>query len=392
MRCLAYATAGCLLLLGATAHAEPSIAAPGAPQPIWGGTVVEACGWPTTVYMGGCTGTLVHPEVVVFASHCMFFGGGNGPAFASFGETIDQPAREVATQSCTMFPGWIPDESGLGKDVAFCVLAEPVVDVPIVPILMGCETEVLAPGQEITLVGYGVTNDGSTGIKHEVITTINALEGEAEINVGGSGTSSCNGDSGGPAYVRLLDGAFRVFGVTSRGISGSCADASIYGLIHRHVQWIEDTSGIDVTPCHDADGTWNPTDACTELPLDPGLGSATGWRTGCAGGLLSGPSVTCGNPFGEEGTGTTGEADTGLDDSDSGSSSDTGLPGGTAADTTTGTAMDSTTTDGDGSTSTDTAGTDDDTTTCSCRADAPFPRALVLLLLAAPLTRRRRAR
>jgi hypothetical protein len=179
MRCLAFAAAGGLLLLGATAHARAWTADPSPPQPIWGGTVVAECGWPTTVYMDGCTGTLVHPEVVVFASHCMFFSGGSGPALATFGEAIDEPTRQVATQSCTMFPGWFPDDTGLGKDVAFCVLAEPVVDVPIVPILMGCETAVLQPGQEITLVGYGVTNDGSAGVKNEVVTTVNALEGTA---------------------------------------------------------------------------------------------------------------------------------------------------------------------------------------------------------------------
>lgn len=388
MRRLAFTATGCLLLLSTTAHARAVTGAAPPPQPIWGGTVVEECGWPTTVYMDGCTGTLVHPEVVVFASHCMFFSGGSGPAFASFGETIDQPARQVATQSCTMFPGWVPDESGLGKDVAFCVLAEPILDVPIVPILMGCEAEVLAPGQEITLVGYGVTNNGSAGIKNEVVTTVNALEGAAEVNVGGNGTSSCNGDSGGPAYVRLPDGGWRVFGVTSRGVSGSCADASIYGLIHRHVQWIEDGSGIDVTPCHDADGTWNPSEACTEFPLDPGLGAA-GWRAGCAAGRLSGPSITCGDPFEEEeGTGTTGEADTGLDESTSGSSSsDTGLLEGTATDSSTGIAVESSSSTSDG---TDTAGADDEDTGCSCRAGARFPRALVLLLLAVPLLRRRR--
>lgn len=378
MHRLALATVGLLLLPSAAAQAEALRSAARPPQPIYGGTEVEPCGWPTTVFMDGCTGTLVHPELVVFASHCMFFAGGSGPEVVGFGESAQDLTREVATSSCTMYPGWVPDESGLGFDVAFCVLAEPVFDVPIVPILMGCETDVLQPGQEITLVGYGVTDDNVFGTKYEVVTTVNALEGETEINVGGNGTSSCNGDSGGPAYVQLDDGSWRAFGITSRGVSGNCADPSIYGLMHSHVPWIEEASGIDISPCHDADGSWNPSDACTEIPLTPDLGF-TDWPAGCNGGRLSGPSASCGDPFVEGGTGTTGEADTGLDDTAGSSSSDTGLPGGTAAESS------STTT---GSSTDDLPPAANEDTGCSCQSTPSRPSPLPLLLLI-PLARRR---
>ncbi len=42
------------------------------PQSIYRGTEVAECGWPSVVYLreAGCTGTLVHPEVVLYASHC----------------------------------------------------------------------------------------------------------------------------------------------------------------------------------------------------------------------------------------------------------------------------------------------------------------------------------
>jgi hypothetical protein len=41
------------------------------PEAIYGGETVAVCGWPTTVSMqGSCTGTLVHPQVVVYAQHC----------------------------------------------------------------------------------------------------------------------------------------------------------------------------------------------------------------------------------------------------------------------------------------------------------------------------------
>src|SRR5690606_35321759 len=196
----------------------------------------------------------------------------------------------------------------------------------------------LTPGQEITHVVYGVTNGGGVGINTEVVTTVHGLEAPA-LGVGGNGTRSCNGDSGGPAYVQLEDGSWRVFGITSRGVTGDCADESIYGLIHSHVQWIEDETGLDITPCHDADGTWNPSEGCTEFPLTPGVGES-GWPEGCSSLRLSAPSATCGDPFFED-PGTTGEPDTGgVDESTSGDTTDgtdTGLPGGTAeGDSTTG--------------------------------------------------------
>ncbi len=368
---------------------------PAPPEPIWGGTAVPECGWPTTVFMDGCTGTLVHPEVVVFASHCMFFAGGNGPNVATFGENSDSPERTVAIDSCTMFPGWVPDETSFGNDVAFCVLSEPVVDVPIVPILMGCETEMLVPGAPITLVGYGVTDQNMFGIKHEVTTEVNGFEGP-EISVGGNGTSSCNGDSGGPAYIQLPDGSWRVFGVTSRGTTGSCATASIYGLIHSHTQWIEGETGIDITPCHDADGTWNPDDGCTEFPLTPAIGEST-WEQGCALAQLSDPSASCGEPFGEP-AGSSGSSggDTGLDESTGAAPDDTtGFPGGTGGDST-GAVPPPATDDGNTSDTGGTAGDagqddDDNVITCSCRTDAPAPAAAWLLLPLLALRRRRRA-
>jgi hypothetical protein len=112
-------------------------------QHIYGGTDVVSCGWPTTVSMeGACTGTLVHPQVVIYAQHC---GGGYGSV--TFGETIDgSPGRSVPTEFCRTYPGGGP---GSGADFAFCVLAEPQTDIQIVPILMGCETSVLTPDLQL---------------------------------------------------------------------------------------------------------------------------------------------------------------------------------------------------------------------------------------------------
>jgi hypothetical protein len=68
-------------------------------------------------------------------------------------------------------------------------------------------------------------------------------------------------------------------------------------LIHKGVAWMEQQSGIDITPCHDADGTWNPSAACRGFSMAP-LGTGRLWANGCAEPQLSPPAATCGSPFG----------------------------------------------------------------------------------------------
>ena len=59
-----------------------------------------------------------------------------------------------------------------------------------------------------------------------------------------------------------------MFGATSRG-AARCNAATIYTLIHPFVPWMERTSGIDVTPAHDADGRRNPAPPVATSRLNP---------------------------------------------------------------------------------------------------------------------------
>ena len=275
------------------AWAGPDDAAPEPPptSEIYGGFEVSRCDWPTTVNLGGsCTGTLVHPSVVIYAAHC-----GSSYTRVRFGENaFSGQGRYVNTQFCRTYPGGGP---GGGDDFAFCKLAQPVNDVPIVPILMGCETSAITPGQEVTVVGFGEADNGPYGIKREVSTTITQLTSDNEVKLGGSGKDSCQGDSGGPVYTQLDDGSWRVFGITSWGYG--CGNGGYYSMMHRGIAWFESQSGVDITPCHDANGNWDATEGCGEFPLEtrPGTGS---WTNGCGGVEVSGWSATCGDPYGED--------------------------------------------------------------------------------------------
>lgn len=269
---------------------------------IYGGNKVKPCAWPTTVALGGCTGTLVHPELVVFAAHCME--GGGGPSLATFGDDENYPAFSVPTKSCAADPKYYAQS---GHDVAFCKLAKPVTQVPIVPILMGCETQVLVQGAQVIAVGFGQANDGlGWGPKREVAMALNSVQ-NGEAFIGGAGKDTCYGDSGGPVFVQLGDGSWRVFGITSYG--EYCGGGGYYSMMHTAIDWLEQTSGLDLTPCHQQ-GQWAPTAACAGFPKSPGLGGGA-WSAGCPSADVSGPSSTCGAPFGGGPTGSGGESSSG---------------------------------------------------------------------------------
>lgn len=199
-----------------------------------------------------CTGSLVAPQLVITAAHCVSTGNvGFLKVHVGLGTEPDFSERGVAVASFGTSPTYQRDIGG-NSDVAYLVLAQPLDDVPITPVATDPEElrTLLATGTRSTLVGYGMhDNDvpGSSGVKYLGPGTVKFFS-RNEVWIGDAQGDGCSGDSGGPVYGQLPSGEWRVFGVTSRGPSPCGLEEwpGIWGLMHAHACWIEQASGIKI--------------------------------------------------------------------------------------------------------------------------------------------------
>ena len=131
----------------------------------------------------------------------------------------------------------------------------------------------------------------------------------------------------GPRTFSLPTGSWRVFGAAQSVFrppeakkaakdDNFCGGGTTYTLITPEMAWVEEVTSTDLTPCFDATGEWDPTDACTPFPTD--IAQSIGdWGRGCGGALGGDPQ--CGEL--PEPPGTTMAPDDGGDSSSGGASS-----------------------------------------------------------------------
>ena len=208
-----------------------------------------------------CSGVLIHERVVLTAAHCapeinrVYLGGRSLNLIGTSGEVI-------RVERVVIHPEYDPDRVP-SHDIALIVLETPA---RTMPVALASALEVEAE-DNVTLVGFGYdhpTSPTGFGTKRKVDVPLTNLQGmdagaidqlerthgfdgEFEFHAGRKqlGKDSCNGDSGGPAYITAGD-AFKVAGLTSRAAFSSvlpCGDGGIYTRITPYLGWLYEASG-----------------------------------------------------------------------------------------------------------------------------------------------------
>ena len=192
-----------------------------------------------------CSGTLVAPNVVVTAGHCH-------AKCASRVLIGDDVGREADAQVIPVARAELHPQYSRGKhDLCTLVLAEDAAGVEPRRI---AELDALAGATSVRIAGFGNTSVyGGYGRRMMVDVPLAANDPRFGADPGkefvaGSpflDRDSCNGDSGGPAYVQH-DGGWLLAGATSRATDSRyrlCGDGGIYTRVRAYRDWITAVPG-----------------------------------------------------------------------------------------------------------------------------------------------------